>query len=552
MPTGERSGRVLFDGVVLADLGEREQASCIGFVMQDVDAQIVADTVAGELAFGMECAGMEPQAMRARVAELCAFFGMQGFSGARVGELSGGQKQLLCLASAVALEPELVVLDEPSSQLDPVAARHLLDALVRMNRELGTTVLVAEQRSEELFSRADALAVMDAGRIVAHGAPRELASSLGAGRFARLLPTSARVWAAVAGVRADAEEIAGEEEDGACHARCVPESAGEGERGRAAVPLSVREGRAWLADWARGRELPVRSVPADAAPAGADARRRRGGAAEFAVRVRDLAVRYAKDGPDVLGGLDLEVPAGSFFAIVGANGVGKSTLLSALAGLLKPWRGRIELFGRRLSARGRDGLYRGTLAYLPQDPTELFVAETVRAELAEMFDDGWPAAHGMRAAAGGDAQAGEGRVDELACRCGLESLLDAHPLDLSAGQRQRVGLAKALACGPRLLLLDEPTKGLDPFTQDGFADFLHTLRAAGTTVVAASHDLEFLARHATHVALLADGWVASCGPARELLAQSAFYTTAASRMSRHVFEGAVTDEEVAALCLQKI
>lgn len=510
-PTGERAGVVQWNGAPLSEVSSRDQARGIGFVMQEPDAQIVCDRVEAELAFGLENIGCPREVMGLRVAEMASFFGIGPWLHQSTLSLSGGQKQLLNLASVMAVGPEVLVLDEPTSQLDPIAAADFLAAVRRVNRELGVTVIMAEHCLEEALADADAFVVLEKGRVIEAGDPRTVAAHLASSGspLAAALPAALRVRAAV-----------------------------PAEGGALSAPLTAAEGRRWLGKWAQNAG--VRAVAPAAVAVGDDAAAGctvvgaplptgcQGSAGDtLAARLRDVRFRYGRDEADVLRGLSLEVPAGAVTALVGANGAGKSTVLKVLAGLVRPHQGSVEVLGRRLGALWRPTAMQ--VALLPQDPTLLFSRETVRAELEEMSDDA-------------------ALVARMAARCEVGGLLDAHPLDLSGGERQRVALAKVLIARPRLLLLDEPAKGLDAAAKASLGALLADLAAEGTAVVIASHDLDFCAAWSRCVALVFDGTVAACAAPRELFAAASFYTTAASRLARDVFPGAVTVEDVIARC----
>lgn len=554
-PHGHQSGRVLFDGVPLADVPEREQVARIGFVMQNPDAQIVTDKVWHELAFVLESLGCDERTMRLRVAEMASYFGIQHWFHKNVGELSGGQKQLLNLASVMAARPDVLVLDEPTSQLDPIAASDFLATVHRINRELGTTVVMSEHRLEEVYGLADRVVVLEEGRVVADGEPRAVAGQLhcAGSPMALALPAAVRIAWEVEGRPgrrsgegapcSDSIEVQGSSratDVSVCTSmncartpsplrRPYSSIVEEGAALQVETPLTVREGRAWLADevaafpprrWA----LPAGEV-CDSAPARA------------AVELRDVWFRYERDGADVLRGTTLTVPEGSLFAVVGGNGTGKSTMLRAICGVARPYRGKITVFGRRLKDWKRAELFRGGVALLPQDPLNLMVKKTVRGDLEEMLN-GRGLTAGQRTAA----------VREVAALTDIAPLLDAHPFDLSGGEVQRAALAKVLLNEPRLLLLDEPTKGLDAFFKEKLAALLRSLTARGTTVLMVSHDIEFCASYVDRCALFFDGDAVTTNPPRRFFASNSFYTTAANRISRGLFENAVTVEEVVELC----
>ena len=490
-PGGKRQGEIFFHGVPLSQVSDRDQAAKIGFVMQNPDDQIVTDKVWHELAFGLESLGCDQKTMRARVAEMACYFGIQDWFHRDVATLSGGQKQLLNLASIMAMQPEVLILDEPTSQLDPIAASDFLNTVRKINTELGTTVIITEHRLEDIFPYADRAVVMDKGRILADDTPSRVGQLLFSQNHPMFtaMPTPVRVYYG---------------------AGCTGES-----------PLTVRQGRSWLS-----REFPRipanHTVPAPGLPEEVT---------NPALVLKELWFRYEKDSPDILRGVSAEVPAGSLYAILGGNGAGKSTTLKAISGICRPYRGKITLFGKPMEKYKSSELFRGCLAMLPQDPKSLFVKKTVREELEEMTKD-------------------TSAISEIARLCQIEPLLGSHPYDLSGGEQQRAALAKVLLTKPRLLLLDEPTKGIDCFFKEAFAKILADLKAQGITVVMVSHDVEFCARYADVVAMFFDGQILTADTPRRFFGANSFYTTAAHRMSRHVFTGAVTAEDVIALYRQ--
>ena len=517
-PFGQRSGAILLDGVSLDEVPLETQARRIGFVMQDPDAQIVTDKVWHELAFGLESIGCPSPVLRLRVAEMASYFGISDWFDRDVSELSGGQKQLLNLAGVMAMQPDVLVCDEPTSQLDPIATASFLDTLRRLNRELGVTVIISEHRLEDVFAQADRALVLDEGRMMAYGTPREVAARLYAtgDDMTRALPSPVRVFYGVGqGDRSFVPlESSGTNDRSPCPTRC---------------PRTVREGRTWLVE--RVLAKPPARVSIPDGDDDMDARKP-------VVELRDLWFRYERQAPDVLRGLDLRVPQATLFALVGGNGSGKSTLLRCLCGVQRPYRGKMRVLGRKRGSDKGTGRLREGVAMLPQDPANLFSKNSVHEELAEML-----------AAQGLDASENARRCAAMAHDCGIERLLDAHPRDLSGGEQQRVALAKVLLTEPRLLLLDEPTKGIDAFFKHELALLLHRLTERDVSIIMVSHDIEFCARYADFVGLLFDGSVVTTATPRRLFSDSGFYTTAANRMSRSVFAGAITDEDVIELCL---
>ena len=484
-PHGRKSGQILFNGVPLDKVSQREQSARIGYVMQNPDDQIVTDKVWHELAFGLESLGCEQKTMRARVAEMACYFGIQGWFHRDVADLSGGQKQLLNLASIMAMQPEVLILDEPTSQLDPIAASDFLNTVRKINLELGTTVIITEHRLEDIFPYADRAVVMDGGRVIADGSPRSIGRQLWeqGGEMFAAMPTPVRVFYGAAG-------------KGEC-------------------PLTVREGRGWLS---REFVSPPARKAMTAQPLPEESK-------VPALSLKQLWFRYEKDAPDILRGVSAEVPVGSLYAIVGGNGAGKSTTLKAICGICRPYRGSVQVFGKPVNKYKTAQLFGGCLAMLPQDPKSLFVKKTVRQDLEEITKD-------------------TAQIREVVEVCQIQQLLDSHPYDLSGGEQQRAALAKVLLTQPRLLLLDEPTKGIDSFFKETLAEILCKLKNRGVTVVMVSHDVEFCAKYADMVSMFFDGQLLAPDSPRRFFGNNSFYTTAANRMSRHVFSLAVTAEDV--------
>lgn len=406
-PAGACSGELCVLGEDPRALSVGESARRVGYVFQSPDNQIVCETVWHEMAFGLENLGTSQGEMRRLVAETCYFFGMEDWLHASCDELSGGRKQLLALAATLVMKPRVLLLDEPTAQLDPIAEKNFLHALFRVNRELGCTVVVATHAPRPMLDYATCAYRMEGGRV------EELPCLDGLSERQQLL---------------------------------VPDGTPDGSRA-----FGTRLERAWF--------------------------------------------RYDRAGSWVLRGMDFTAHDGSIHALVGGNGCGKSTLLGIMAGTLKLQRGtcRIE---------------RAAKALLPQDPRALFVAETVLDELME-----WSRVEGY-----------EG-VDALAMleRLGLAGLERRHPYDLSGGQQQLLALGKLLLVKPELLLLDEPTKGLDLEARRSLASALIELRGRGVAVVMATHDLDFVEQVADTVSMLFDGEIACTEPSGEFFEGNVYY-----------------------------
>lgn len=513
-PHGKRTGEILFDGTPIGDVGLREQSARIGYVMQDPDNQIVTDKVWHELAFGLESLGVDQKTIRLRVAEMASYFGIQGWFHKKVTELSGGQKQLLNLASIMAMQPDVLILDEPTSQLDPIAASDFLSTVRKINRELRTTVLITEHRLEDIFHASDRVVIMEDGKVLTADDPRQVGAFLkekDSPIFAAM-PSPVQIYYGVVGLSEN--------------------STGSFRKAYAdTCPLTVREGAAWLDTLFDGRK-PEKTVIEDTDPALADPE----DIEDPAVFVKETWFRYEKDTPDVLKGVVLRVPRKTLFAVVGGNGTGKSTLLKTICNTCKPYRGKVLIDGKPVGKYKDSELFRHNLALLPQDPKSLFVKKTVREELLEMLEKG----------------ESESRIDEIAALCEITPLLSQHPYDLSGGEQQRAALAKVLLTDPKILLLDEPTKGIDSFFKQQFAAILQKLKERGVTIIMVSHDVEFCAKYADLVSMFFDGSVVTTNTPNQFFSRNSFYTTAANRMSRHVFENAVNNEDVIKLCKENL
>lgn len=523
-PYGERKGQILFEGRELDAVSVREQGARIGYVLQSPDNQLVTDKVWHELAFGLENLGYETGTIRLRVAEMASFFGIQTWFEKNVEELSGGQKQLLNLAAVMAMQPDLLVLDEPTSQLDPLAAGDFLATLRKINAELGTTILLIEHRLEEVLAYADRVLVMENGGILALDTPEKLPSLIRENDMFQAMPVPMRIF----------EELSGEGDS----------------------PVTVREGREWLEGWREQQKTSVSNqknrtegvekwsdtpVSRNIEPQNDSKPSFFGGLRERiftkeetrqsqpVLEARDVWFRYEKELPDVVRDLNLKVQKGELYCLLGGNGTGKSTTLRLLGRIRKPYRGKLFLNGKELGTYREGELYGKLLGILPQNPQSLFVKDTVEKDLRKMSGD-------------------TGRLRDVIEKTEIGHLLGSHPYDLSGGEQQRAALAKVLLLDPEIILLDEPTKGLDGFYKKKLAQILKGLTAEGKTILMVSHDIEFCAEYGDTCALFFHGSVVTSAPAREFFAGNSFYTTAANRMARKWYPDAVTAKDVIERC----
>ncbi|MDB4865863.1 MAG: ATP-binding cassette protein [Cohnella sp.] len=459
-PGGRLSGSILLDERQLEAWPAREAASAVGLVMQHPDNQLVVDTVEHELAFGMENFGFDRSAMRRRMAELAGFFGLEPLMSRRTDELSGGQKQMVNLASVLMLQPRLLLLDEPLAQLDPLAARELLGMIKRLNDEWGMTVLMSEHRIDDILPLADRVLRLDRGRLAFDGPPRQFAQEAWRRQdpaWVEALPAITR-WA-------------------------LSHDGSDSIRAAETPPLSVKEARQWM------HRRAVQAAPLS--PAGPAQSLGTDVAHKPLLRADGLFFAYDKRSPAVMRGLEWTIRQGDRIALFGGNGSGKSTLLQLLAGLLQPQRGEVFVEGaklRRLPAAARYA----RIGYLAQNPLLHFAYDTLQEDLLHAA---------RRAASANPAE----EVRRMAERFGLQDLLQRHPHDLSGGERQLGALALALVSRPQLLLLDEPTKGIDALAKSRLAGHLLAAHETGATLVVATHDVEFAAAYANRCSLLFQG-----------------------------------------------
>ena len=501
-PYGYREGSVRYRGEEIAELDDRLSVSEIGYVQQNPDNQIVTDKVWHELAFGLESLGFDNASIKRRVAEMANFFDIQGWFRKSVTELSGGQKQLLNLASVMVMQPKVLVLDEPTAQLDPIAASEFMRTLYRINRELGTTVIISEHRLEELFPMADRVAVMDKGKIICCDSPRNVGTALAAAEHPMFygLPAVMKIYA---------QTGAG----GKC-------------------PMTIRDGRLWLES--------ILGEPEEKAYDKKDEKeksteykkeKKKKTDEEYIIDARDVYFSYDRNSGEVLRGLNLKVKKGEWYCLMGGNGAGKSTTLKVLCGILKPQRGNVTIDGLDVKKTG-SRLFEGRLAMVPQNPQALFTEITVEEELLE-------ALYYSKEADSEKVKAASDMMEQME----LSHLAKAYPYDLSGGEQQRLALGKILLLKPRILILDEPTKGLDPFFKRTLAQIFKGLVERGVTIFMVSHDIEFCAEYADRCAMFFDGDIVSEGEPQAFFSGNSFYTTVSNRMARGWFPKAVTWEE---------
>ncbi len=474
-PRGQVSGSVVYCGKAI-DENEKVTAGSIGFVQQNPRQQIVADKVYKELAFGLENQNTDPVLMKRKIAEIVNWFGIESSLHKSVDTLSGGSCQLLNLAAVMVLSPKVIILDEPTAGLDPIAAERLMSTLRRLNRELNITIILTEHHLDAVLNGADRLMAMEKGEILCFDRPKVVFSQLRNHKLHHVLPAATQIFYGL-------------------------EQTGDS-------PISVKEGHAFIANRYKNEkksisvpQTDIRSMPV--------------------IQMKNIYFRYEKHGKDILKGANLSVNAGECFALLGANGSGKSTLFGLLSGIFKPYSGKIRLHGK--------------VACLSQYPTDLFVHDTVLEDFKEIADL---------------LKADDKILDTLIDTLQIRHLLSRHPFDLSGGEQQKCALVKVLLTSPQILLLDEPTTGIDAFSKLALSDWMHRLQAAGITIVMATHDIDFAAEHADRCGMLFDGEMIGIDTANRFFSQNRYYTTSAHIMTQDLFENAVTNKDVIKLCLE--
>lgn len=508
-PHGQVSGDIYYYSQKINDYSSKQLASEIGYVLQNPDSQIVTDKVWHELAFGLENMGLDTQSIRLRVAEMASFFGIQGWFRKNVNDLSGGQKQLLNLASIMAMQPKILILDEPTSQLDPIAAKDFIDTLVRINKELSTTIIMTEHNLEDIYSVCDKVIVMEDGKVICNDTNYKVADILSGDKNHKMfksLPTPSKIYNQLNGYL----------------------------EGASKSPLTVKDCRQWLND--SMDEVTITKLDDTETEINIDEKDR-----EIAIELKDVYFQYNKISEPTIRDLSFKVYKGEIYSILGGNGTGKSTTLSLVARQRKPQRGKIFINNIEMKKYNNKSLYENNLALLPQNPQSLFVFETVREDLEEVL-----------ILQNKDREYIDKEVKRVSKLLDIEHLLEHHPYDLSGGELQRAGMAKVMLLNPKIILLDEPTKGLDAYCKEEIGKMLMKLRDMGVTIVVVSHDIEFSARYSDRCAMFFDGSIVSEGTPKEFFLGNNFYTTVSNRIARNIFEDTLIYEDVVSLCKKNI
>ncbi len=486
-PVGNLQGDIWYKQQPLYELPFEKQTMEIGYVAQNADMQFVTDVVWQELAFGLENSGVPTDEIRRKVGEMASFFGLEQEMQKKAHELSAGQKQTVNLAAVLLQQPNLLLLDEPTASLDPIAAEHFLQLVQKVNREFGTTIILSEQKIDQILPIANKVVVLKQGEIICDASPIEAAKILwqAGNPLMNTLPVPTQA------------ALALREED---------------------LPLTVQEGRKQLA-----QKLLQNKNKRDITKSEMMAKK------ETVLQAEKIWFRYEKKGRDILKGASLTVQAGEICCLMGENGGGKTTLLNLFCKEYIPYSGKVTLYGKTLANYKETELFDACIGVLPQNPLFLFTEDMLQKDLET-------------------TGATQEEAVQMARQFGVAHLLTRNPLDFSGGEMQRAALAKVMLRNPKLLLLDEPTNALDVEAKQKLGELLRGFTKEGKTIVMVSHDVSFAAEYADRCALLFDGEVMGEDTAKQFFLSNLFYTTEARRFTRGIVEDVTTTQEVLALC----
>lgn len=478
---GKFGGQVNIAGENIRDISKKELPQKVGMVFQNPESQLVMINVEQELAFGMENINLPDYLMKRRVMEVAGALNLGNHLHSNIPELSGGLKQKVALASVLAMQPDILVLDEPTSQLDPVAGEEILTIIRRLNEENGITVILIEQRLERCFHLADRFIVMDGGKIILNTTSLEEIAQWAVDNDSPFIPPLSKLFAL----------------------GNFPQ-----------IPVTVKEGRKILRKF----------YPKDATPLKKENNYLKKEVEKPIVNIKNLWYSY-ESGTEALKDINFNIYPGQFIALMGENAAGKTTLLKNINGLLKPSRGRVNIFTENTKNLEVEELA-GKVGYLSQNPNDYLFLKTVKEELLFTLEN--------------LGKKDNGQVESLLKELDIYKYKDTNPRDLSSGERQRVALATVLIAEPNLLLLDEPTRGLDYNLKEELGKFLQDLQEEGKSILMVTHDVEFAAEYAQDILLMSQGRIVSYGDKYSALTRSTFYSPQISKLFNKINDNVLT------------
>lgn len=487
MPNGAKTGQVLFMG---NSIDNNDQPQSIGYVFQNPDNQIVTDKVWHELSFGLENLNTKVEVMNNRIAEIANFFGIDNWFYDKTANLSGGQKQILNLASVLVMNPKVILLDEPTSQLDPIARSNFLALLTKINQELGITIVLVEHNLEDVFGIVDEVLLLDSGRLLIKGLKEEVNYYIRKNNLdiREALPSALQITNSL----------------------------------NLNISYFVKDARQALIN----NYLNVNCKMSYKVPILSE---------DTVIDCKNIFYSYDRKKQDILNNLNIKVLKGEILTVLGSNGSGKTTLLNVISGVIKPYSGRIFINSKKIKEYKNNSLYINNLTVLPQNPLNVFLKKRVIDDLNDSL------------LIGGSSEEDKNKIIDI---FQLKSYLYSHPFDLSGGEVQKCALAKILLLKPKIMLLDEPTKGLDAFAKKQLINILKRLQLDGVTIVIVTHDIEFSAAISDRIAMLFDGRVNNPTNIHDFFSNNILYTTKASLISKNFYQNTVTNQELIALALE--
>ncbi|QGU95720.1 ATP-binding cassette domain-containing protein [Clostridium bovifaecis] len=461
---GEISGDILIEGKRLKDIEHNERSKEITMVFQDPERQLMMNKVHREVAFGLENTGVQERKIKRRVFEAIQFSNILDLAYKDINTLSGGQKQRVAIASAISYLPKCIILDEPTSQLDPTSSEEIISLIKKINEELGVTIIVIEQRLDKWFDAADKIFLMKEGKGVFFGGKSEMYAKEDE-YINTFLPSYLRL----------------------CKLLKIDE-----------MPNSFKKVREVLQNFKYINKTLISHSLNDA----------------IRIKIKDLGYSYGKEG--ALKGINLEIKEGDFISLLGPNGAGKSTLLKSIMGLVK-YKGSIELEGKEVKKQKLRSIAQ-IIGYVSQNPNDYISKDTVYEEIKFTLDN-----YGIK---------DEIRIEEILKLLDIYKVKDKNPRDISGGERQRVAIASILILKPKVLLLDEPTRGIDAKTKECLGETLRELNRNGTTIIIVTHDVEFAAEYSNKFFLMFNGEIAAEGSKEDVLSEGIYYTTSINKLVR--------------------